>query len=279
MRDKRESGGLGKRTPESARTIRELVLALDTARKASNIPLKEIAERAGYPETVITRALGQGRSNSPVRPPVFIAIIEALGIEDVEPWRAALQRVNDVSGQHIFVSGENSGTITVNQIGLKEPGTSSSSADLASQRQTFFFDFLSQALSQANSTFRFSMVFTAAGAVILLVGAALALAMAGTSNGTYAPLVASLSGVIITTCGGAFALHASRARKHLTDQAIVIQENIQSDHTLQQALKLIDRVDDADLRDRLKSITAVRVLGLSPEPIDLTEHLPPHKSD
>ncbi|MEV0146315.1 MULTISPECIES: hypothetical protein [unclassified Nonomuraea] len=145
--------------------------------------------------------------------------------------------------------------------------------DLASQRLSFFFDFLRQALKQAETTFRLSVIFMSAGAVILLTGGALALANAGNPDWSYLPLLTSLSGLLITTCGGAFALHANRARKHLTVQAERIHENIQADTTLTQALELIDRVDDPILRDRLKSFTAMRVLNLQPEPNQVAEQL------
>ncbi|HEX4814321.1 MAG TPA: hypothetical protein VFV66_16370 [Nonomuraea sp.] len=151
--------------------------------------------------------------------------------------------------------------------------------DLATQRQGFFFEFLRQALKQAETTFRLSVIFMSAGAVILLTGGVLALANAGNPDWSYLPLLTSLSGILITTCGGAFALHSNRARRHLTAQADRIHQNIQSDLTLNQTLDLIDRVDDPELRDRLKSITALRVLGLSPEPNAIADRLLPQHAD
>ncbi|TMR22798.1 hypothetical protein ETD86_10250 [Nonomuraea turkmeniaca] len=149
----------------------------------------------------------------------------------------------------------------------------SAETELAKQRQSFFFDFLRQALKQAEATFRLSVIFMSAGAVILLTGGVLALINAGNPDWSYLPLLTSLSGLLITTCGGAFALHANRARKHLTVQAERIHENIQADSALAQALELIDRVDDPVLRDRLKSFTAMRVLNLQPEPSQVADQL------
>jgi TRADD-N domain-containing protein len=146
-------------------------------------------------------------------------------------------------------------------------------SELARQRQSFFFEFLRQALRQAEATFRLSVIFMSAGAIILLTGGVLALVNAGNPDWSYLPLLTTLSGLLITTCGGAFALHANRARRHLTVQAERIHENIQADSTLAQALDLIDRVDDPVLRDRLKSVTAMRVLNLQPEPSQVAEQL------
>ncbi|MEU8245754.1 hypothetical protein [Nonomuraea sp. NPDC048916] len=149
----------------------------------------------------------------------------------------------------------------------------SAESELAKQRQSFFFEFLRQALKQAEATFRLSVIFMSAGAAILLTGGVLALINAGNPDWSYLPLLTSLSGLLITTCGGAFALHANRARKHLTVQAERIHENIQADSALAQALELIDRVDDPVLRDRLKSFTAMRVLNLQPEPSQVADQL------
>ncbi|MEV0829066.1 TRADD-N-associated membrane domain-containing protein [Nonomuraea rubra] len=145
--------------------------------------------------------------------------------------------------------------------------------DLAKERQSFFFDFLRQALKQAETTFRLSVLFMSGGAIILLTGGTLALINASNPDWSYLPLLTSLSGLLITSCGGAFALHSNRARKHLTVQAERIHENIQADTTLTQALDLIDRVDDPVLRDRLKSFTAMRVLNLQPRPDQVADHL------
>ncbi|MFH8368490.1 hypothetical protein [Streptomyces sp. NPDC018031] len=147
--------------------------------------------------------------------------------------------------------------------------------DPADRRQTFFFDFLGQALGQARTSFRLSALFMSAGAVLVLVGGALALAGANDPNAGYLPVLTSLAGAVITSCGGAFALHANRARRHLTAQAERVHEGMRADLTLGQTLGLIDRVDDPDLRDRLKSVAALRALGLGPDPDTVASRLLP----
>ena len=81
-------------------------------------------------------------------------------------------------------------------------------------RQTFLNEFRQQALRQAGSTFKLSMLFISAGSVILLLGAALVLLRHGSSAGDTAGLMTGLSGVLVSTCGGAFAVHANRAQLH-----------------------------------------------------------------
>lgn len=142
-------------------------------------------------------------------------------------------------------------------------------------RQKFLAAFREQALTQAGNTFRLSMFFVSAGSVILLCGAALVLFRHGTPAASTAGLMTGLSGVLISTCGGAFAVHANRARRHLTAQADRVGEELRSDHTLEQTLTLIDRIDDPVLRDRLRSITAMRTLGLAPTPEDVANRVLP----
>lgn len=178
-----------------------------------------------------------------------------------------LPRITFEGGGHVWQAGGDQ------HVYFAPEPQSSAESELAKQRQSFFFEFLRQALKQAEATFRLSVIFMSAGAVILLTGGVLALVNAGNPDWSYLPLLTSLSGLLITTCGGAFALHANRARKHLTVQAERIHENIQADSTLAQALDLIDRVDDPVLRDRLKSFTAMRVLNLQPEPSQVAEQL------
>ncbi|MGM1057849.1 TRADD-N-associated membrane domain-containing protein [Saccharothrix sp. Mg75] len=141
------------------------------------------------------------------------------------------------------------------------------------RRQSFLFDFYSQAFKQAEITFRMSFIFMAIGAAVVLVGGGLALLRGGGPGLNYAALVSSVSGVIIGTCGGAFALHANRARKHLTEQAEKIEKDLQSDRRVQQTLQLIEQVDDQVLRDRLKSVTAMRALDVEPDAQTVTSHL------
>ncbi|WP_167828498.1 TRADD-N-associated membrane domain-containing protein, partial [Streptomyces palmae] len=179
--------------------------------------------------------------------------------------------------QHVVISGSS----VVNVVGSAHAPAPPPAATggLTARRQDFFFSFLGQALTQAETTFRLSAVFMSAGALMVLLGAGLALANAGDPNASYLPALTSLSGALIGTCGGAFALHSGRARRHLTVQAERVHESMQADLTLDQTLSLIDGVEDHALRDRLKSVTALRVLGLGPDPETAASRLLPLTGD
>ncbi|MFJ4536177.1 hypothetical protein ACIP39_09390 [Streptomyces tibetensis] len=148
---------------------------------------------------------------------------------------------------------------------------------LASQRQKFFFDFLSQSLRQSEITFRLSMIFMSCGAAIILVGGVLALVHAGNPDLNYLPLVTALTGALITTGGGALAVHSNRARKHVTDQADRIDVKIEEDHKLERAHALIDRVQDDQLKDRLNAVTALRALDMAPGPETVVDRVLPEQ--
>lgn len=68
-------------------------------------------------------------------------------------------------------------------------------------------------------------------------------------------------------------MHANRARKHLAKQSEGLERDLQSDRKLAQTLRLIEQVDNPSLRDRLKSVVAMRVLDLNPDPDVITKRL------
>ncbi|GGK79109.1 hypothetical protein Sme01_22220 [Sphaerisporangium melleum] len=202
-------------------------------------------------------------------------------MESVDPG-ASQEQPPEESEVQFFGSGRIYQQVFGNQVNYENvwvgpplQGSAKSKPDLAELRQEFLFDFLRQALRQAETTFRLSVIFMSAGAAILLAGGGLALYNAGVVGRSYVPLLTGLSGVLITACGGAFAVHSNRARKHLTDQAKRVHENIQDDLAFSQALDLINEVKDVELRDRLKSVTAMRVLGVRPDPGEITNRVLP----
>lgn len=109
----------------------------------------------------------------------------------------------------------------------------------------------------------------------MLCGGVLALMRHGASAGSSAALMTSLGGVLIGTCGGAFAVHANRSRKHLTAQADRVSQELRADLTREQVLALIDRIDDPVARDRLRSFSAMQTLGLAPAAEEVTNRVFP----
>ncbi|GGS92530.1 TRADD-N-associated membrane domain-containing protein [Streptomyces violaceus] len=150
---------------------------------------------------------------------------------------------------------------------------------LAEQRQRFFFDFLKYSLKQAEWTFRLSIWFMSGGAAVILTGGVLALIHAGNPDLSYLPIVTSLTGALFTVGGGALAVHARRARAHVTEQADRMDMKIDQDHKLERATSLIDQVEDPIARDRLKTAAAMKALDMQPSPETMADRLLPDQSD
>ncbi|WP_326739043.1 TRADD-N-associated membrane domain-containing protein [Streptomyces sp. NBC_01022] len=148
-------------------------------------------------------------------------------------------------------------------------------ASLAEQRQEFFFDFLKHSLKQAEWTFRLSVWFMAGGAAIILTAAVLGLVHAGNPDLSFLPIVTFLTGALITGGGGALAVHARRARAHVTEQADRMDVKIDLDHKMETATTFIDRVDDPAVRDRLNSAAAMKALDMQSTPEVMVDRLLP----
>ncbi|QER85708.1 TRADD-N-associated membrane domain-containing protein [Streptomyces tendae] len=146
---------------------------------------------------------------------------------------------------------------------------------LAEQRQKFFFDFLKYSLKQAEWTLRLSVWFMAGGSAIILTAAVLGLVHAGNPDLSYLPIVTFLTGALITGGGGALAVHARRARAHVTEQADRMDIKIDLDHKMETATAFIDRVDDAAVRDRLNSAAAMKALDMQSSPEVMVDRLLP----
>jgi hypothetical protein len=145
--------------------------------------------------------------------------------------------------------------------------------EAAAQRQRFYFDFLRQSLKQSEVSFWLSIAFMTGGAVVILIGAALALVYASNADLNYLPLVTGLTGVLITVGGGALAVHARRAKAHVTEQAERIGAQVDKDDGLQTALRLVDQVGDEDLRDRIRTAVALQALNVRPNPETIADRL------
>ncbi|WP_280392801.1 TRADD-N-associated membrane domain-containing protein [Nocardia wallacei] len=239
----------------------------------------DVIRRSGKKEDLVRHAYAETVANVGryISVRSFRVLLDATGITDVAPWTRAYAGIESTSPgfnfspQQVLVAGENA------QVNVSY-GQQSESADTASPHRDlqarYYFRFLGQSLTQATVTFILSMLVAAAGMAIVLVGASLAISHASAHASTVIPVLTSVAGLAVTTCGGAMAVQANKARAHATEQAENVRRDMNSDQAFDRATTLIGKVNDPILRDRLFAITAVNELGLSPNPIDLAEHLP-----
>ncbi|MFF3351080.1 hypothetical protein ACFYWN_00310 [Streptomyces sp. NPDC002917] len=198
----------------------------------------------------------------------------AVSAEDDGGWEEPTSR----SSVQVHVSGEASGNVFQigRDLGVQPVGNQKPNAEsLAEQRQKFFFDFLKHSLKQAEWTFRLSVWFMAGGSAIILTAAVLGLVHAGNPDLSYLPIVTFLTGALITGGGGALAVHARRARAHVTEQADRMDVKIDLDHKMETAIAFIDRVDDAAVRNRLNSAAAMKALDMQSSPEVMVDRLLP----
>ncbi|WP_367432010.1 TRADD-N-associated membrane domain-containing protein [Streptomyces celluloflavus] len=199
----------------------------------------------------------------------------AVPAEDDEEW-------GQVSNHGVVHIGSVTGSVINVGADQRAETNSAQKADgetLAEQRQKFFFDFLKHSLKQAEWTFRLSVWFMAGGAAIILTAAVLGLVHAGNPDLSYLPVVTFLTGALITGGGGALAVHARRARAHVTEQADRMDVKIDLDHKMETATTFIDRVGDPAVRDRLNSAAAMKALDMQSTPEVMVNRLLPEQEN
>ncbi|MEV0360292.1 hypothetical protein AB0H71_29980 [Nocardia sp. NPDC050697] len=199
----------------------------------------------------------------------FAVILNGLGIhgDDQQPWKDAYIRAErqrpivNVGGRNNIITVQSGGNQTINQD--TNPTTSQ-------QRQAFFFKFLNSSLRLTTTTFVLALLFTSAAAIVTLWGAVLMVANIG-GTFDYAPLLTTLSGLVVAAGGGALTVHAYKARNHITAEAKEVRQDIRDDTAFERATKLIALVQDPQLKDHLLSLTAAKELGLAPSPIEMSD--------
>jgi hypothetical protein len=128
-------------------------------------------------------------------------------------------------------------------------------------RDEFVASFLKQALHQALTTFRMSLVFMAAGGIIVLIAGAMALANQAAPANHSVALVSGLGGIIVGICGAAFSLKADKARKHLAAQAERMHSQLLDERKFVQVAELLSGIKNEDVNDRARVALALRLLG------------------
>jgi hypothetical protein len=246
----------------------------------------DVIERSGTDSDLVRQALARAIAHADhfIPSQAFASLLIAAGIADVSPWGRAYAMLEPTyptaySPGQAAVVGDNVSQVNLFYSPQQAPAAPviaaappPSAGDL---RARYYFRFLGQSLTQATVTFLLSMLVAASGMAIVLVGAGLAVVRANGHASTLVPVLTSVAGLAVTTCAGAIAVQANKARTHATEQAENVRRDMNSDQAFDRATTLIAKVDDPVLRDRLFAITAVNELGLSPNPIDLTQHLAP----
>ncbi|WP_234327651.1 TRADD-N-associated membrane domain-containing protein [Streptomyces sp. NRRL F-2664] len=137
-------------------------------------------------------------------------------------------------------------------------------ARLGDRRDDFtpiLVEYYAYGLTQARSSFGTSQRFAGAGAAILLVGIGLAIRRAETGGELYLGIVTSATGLVTALIGQLFHRRADLALRHMADQTAALRDDRRAAETTQQAIGLLETVDDPELRARLQAGLIMKLSG------------------
>lgn len=122
-------------------------------------------------------------------------------------------------------------------------------------------EYYAYGLTQARSSFATSQRFAGAGAAILLVGVALAVWKAEAGGELYLGIVMSSVGLVTTLIGQLFHRRADIALRHMAAQTASLRDDRRAAETTQQAIVLLERVEDPGLKARLQAGLIMKLSG------------------
>ncbi|MFD7912549.1 hypothetical protein ACFV30_17760 [Streptomyces sp. NPDC059752] len=137
-------------------------------------------------------------------------------------------------------------------------------AQLGDRRDDFtpiLVEYYAYGLTQARSSFATSQRFAGVGAAILLFGIGLAVWKAEGGGELYLGIVTSSAGLVTTLIGQLFHRRADIALKHMADQTASLRDDRRAAETTQQAIELLDTVEDPGLRARLQAGLIMKLSG------------------
>ncbi|WP_234314022.1 MULTISPECIES: TRADD-N-associated membrane domain-containing protein [unclassified Streptomyces] len=144
-------------------------------------------------------------------------------------------------------------------------GVQHSSATPTGERRDDFtpmlVEYYAYGLTQARSSFATSQRFAGVGAAILLFGVGLAVWKAEGGGELYLGIVTSSAGLVITLIGQLFHRRADIALQHMADQTASLRDDRRAAETTQQAIELLDTVEDPGLRARLQAGLIMKLSG------------------
>ncbi|MEU6311797.1 hypothetical protein [Streptomyces sp. NPDC047014] len=137
-------------------------------------------------------------------------------------------------------------------------------ARLGDRRDDFtplLVEYYAYGLTQARSSFATSQRFAGVGAAILLVGVGLAVWKAEAGGEMYLGVVTSSTGLVTALIGQLFHRRADIALRHMAAQTASLRDDRRAAETAQQAIDLLEAVEDAGLKARLQAGLIMKLSG------------------
>ncbi|MFD5618344.1 hypothetical protein [Streptomyces yangpuensis] len=145
--------------------------------------------------------------------------------------------------------------------GIRTPDTHAHLGDRRDDFTPILVEYYAYGLTQARSSFGTSQRFAGAGAAILLLGIGLAVRKAEAGGELYLGIVTSATGLVTTLIGQLFHRRADIALRHMADQTAALRDDRRAAETTQQAIGLLETVDDPELRARLQAGLIMKLSG------------------
>jgi hypothetical protein len=188
-----------------------------------------------------------------------------------EPLKEALTKLEDDEGSievaankgYIQIGGSNVQHNYFSSVTQEETALEARKIFLNSirNRDHFMSNFLGQALRQSNVTFTLSIYFMTVGGIIVLAAVILTMTHFFGSPSHGIALFSGIGGTLIGTSGAAFSIRADKARKHLSQQASMMQDQLLDEQKFAQVIDLLTGIRDPRLNDEARIKMATRLMN------------------
>lgn len=121
--------------------------------------------------------------------------------------------------------------------------------------------YYSYGLTQARASFYVSLFASIIGGGILITGIGLAIYHADTIGDQYASIVSSVAGLLTVAIGTLFHKRADAALRHMESQSRGLREDMKAERDTDQALRLLQEVNEDHLRSHLQAALILKFSG------------------
>ncbi|MFJ3339034.1 hypothetical protein [Streptomyces sp. NPDC086766] len=139
-------------------------------------------------------------------------------------------------------------------------------------------DYYAYGLTQARSSFHTSQRFAGLGTLILLFGIALAIWRSETTGDLYLGIVTSSVGAVIAVIGQLFHRRADIALRHMSDQTDALRDDMRTERSTEQAIRLLADVVDPEVKARLQAGLIMKLAGAELPTLTEGMYLPPQQN-
>ncbi|MFG2439055.1 hypothetical protein [Streptomyces sp. NPDC048508] len=129
-------------------------------------------------------------------------------------------------------------------------------------------EYYAHGLTQARLSFGASMMASAFGGLILLVGVAFAVFQRGADGDHYASIVPTVAGILTTAIGTLFNRQADKALRHMEGQSKTLRQDMKQERENEDAIGLLKEIPDLQTRAHLQAALILKFSSATLPPAD-----------